>query len=174
MSEAAASRIPNNNILAVTDWQQDVNYDPEVSQFMFAAASEEDRRAPEGKRAVTVLTFSEVDQWFSFQENEEQNEEKDQSVLELWWRRLHQTMPELGGDIEVIDTATPRTIYDLTRRKLGMVGAFGRTTEAIDPNILNPQTSLPNVLRVGDTTSLCGGIAAVTRAARLVANRLTG
>jgi phytoene dehydrogenase-like protein len=174
MSEAAASRIPNNNILAVTDWQQDVNYDPEVSQFMFAAAPGEDSRAPEGKRAVTVLTFSEVDQWFSFQENEEQNEEKDQSVLELWWRRLHEALPELGGDIEVIDTVTPRTIYDLTRRKLGMVGGFGRTTEAFDPNILNPQTSLPNVLRVGDTTSLGGGIAAITHAARLVANRLTG
>ena len=173
MNEAAASRIPSNHILAVTDWQQDVSYDPEASQFMFAAAPEEDRRAPEGQRSVTMLTFSDVDQWFSFQENEEQNEEKDQSLLQVWWRRLHQAMPELGGDIEVIETATPRTIYDLTRRKLGMVGGFARTSEALDPNIINPQTSLPNVFRVGDNTSLGGGIAAVTHAARLLANRLT-
>lgn len=173
MSEAAASRIPNKHILAVTDWQQPVDHVAELSQFMFAAAPLEDRRAPEGKRAVTVLTFSDVDQWFSFQENEEQNEEQDQSVLEVWWRRLHQAMPELGGDIEVIDTATPRTIYDLTRRRLGMVGGLAGTSKACHPNIMNSQTSFPNVFRVGDTTSSGGGIAGITHAARLLANQLT-
>ncbi len=173
MSESAASRIPNNHILAVKDWQQDLNYDPADSLFMFAVAPAADRRAPEGKRAVTVLTFSDVDQWFSFQENEEQNEEKDQSVLEPCWRRLHQALPELGGDIEVIETVTPRTIYDLTRRKLGMVGGFAFRSEAFDPNFLNPETSLPNVFRVGDTSSLGSGVAAVTHSARLLANHLT-
>jgi phytoene dehydrogenase-like protein len=173
MSETAASRIPNNHILAVTEWQPDGDYDPAECQFMFAAAPAEDKRAPEGMRAVTMLAFSEVDQWFSFQENEEQNEAKDQAVLTLWWQRLHQAMPELGGDIEVIDTATPLTVYDLTRRKLGMVGGLARTQEAFALNILDWQTSLPNVFRVGDTSSLGGGIAAVTHSARLLANRLT-
>ncbi|MBA3357217.1 MAG: FAD-dependent oxidoreductase [Pyrinomonadaceae bacterium] len=173
MSEAAASRIPNNHILVVTDWQQADEYYPEVSQFMFAAAPAEDRRAPAGRRAVTMLTFSDVDQWFTFQENEEQSEEKDQSVLDAWWQRLHQAMPELGGDIEVIDTATPRTIYDLTRRKLGMVGGLAGTSAPFDSNIINYQTSLPNVFRVGDTAALGGSIAAVTHAARLLANHLT-
>ncbi|MDQ3667064.1 MAG: FAD-dependent oxidoreductase [Acidobacteriota bacterium] len=173
LSEAAASRIPNNHILAVTNWHQPVESDLEVCQFMFAAAPAEDRRAPEGKRAVTMLTFTEVDQWFVFQENVEQSEEKDQSVLDVWWRRLHQAMPELGGDIEVIDTATPRTIYDLTRRKLGMVGGLAGTSEGFDPNIMNCQTFLPNVFRVGDTAALGGSIAAITHAARLLANRLS-
>ncbi|MCM3873852.1 MAG: NAD(P)-binding protein [Pyrinomonadaceae bacterium] len=170
MSETAASRIPNNRILAVT---HDRDYDPESSQFMFAAAPAADTRAPEGKRAVTVLTFSDVDQWFTFQESEEQNEEKDQSELELCWRRLHQAMPELGGDIEVIDTATPRTTYDLTRRKLGMVGGLAQTFATVDLNFMNCETSLSNVFRVGDTSSMGGGIAAVTHAARLLANQLT-
>lgn len=173
MGEAAAARIPNNQILALTDWQEQQSYNPETSQFMFAAAPAGDTRAPDGKRAVTVLTFSDVDQWFTFQENEEQNEEKDQSVLEVWWQRLHEAMPELGGDIEVIETATPRSFYDLTRRKLGMVGGLAKMSEAFDPNIMNSQTSLPNVFRVGDTVSLGGGIACVTHAARLLANRLT-
>lgn len=122
---------------------------------------------------MTMLTYSDVDQWFTFQENEEQNEEKDQAALGLWWQRLHQTMPELGGDIEVIDTATPLTTYDLTRRKLGMVGGLARRAEAFDPTIIDCQTSLPNVFRVGDTSSPGSGIAAVTHAARLLANRLT-
>ena len=173
MTEAAASRIPANHILTIADWQQDADYDPEVSQFMFAAAPADDTRAPEGKRAVTMLTFSDVDQWFSFQEDEEQNEERDQSVLERWWQRLHQAMPELGGDIEVIDTATPRTTYDLTRRKLGMVGGLTGTSEAFNPNLMNSQTHLPNVFRVGDTAAIGGSIAAVTHSARLLANRLS-
>jgi len=173
MSETAASRIPNNHILAVTDWEHDGKSDPEEAQFMFAAAPAADKRAPGGMRAVTMLAFSDVDQWFSFQENEEQNEEKDQSQLALWWRRLHQAMPELGGDIEVIDTATPRTTYDLTRRKLGMVGGLPRTGVAFDLNIMDCRTSIPNVFKVGDTSSLGGGIAAVTQAARFLANQLT-
>ncbi len=82
-------------------------------------------------------------------------------------------MPELGGDIEVIDTATPHTIYDLTRRKLGMVGGLAGTSAPFDSNIINYQTSLPNVFRVGDTAALGGSIAAVTHAARLLANHLT-
>lgn len=173
MNEAAASRIPNNHILAVTDWQRHENHDLEPAQFMFAAAPLGDNRAPDGNRAVTVLTFSDVDQWFSFQENEEQNEEKDQSVLGIWWERLHQAMPELGADIEVIDTVTPRTIYDLTRRKLGMVGSLAGT-EVFDSNLTNYQTSVSNVYRVGDTACLGGGIAGITHASRFLANQLTG
>jgi phytoene dehydrogenase-like protein len=173
MNETAASRIPNNHILGVTDWQRDGSYDPEESLFMFAAAPAVDSRAPEGMRAVTMLTFSDVDHWFTFQESEEQSEAKDQAALALWWQRLHQAMPELGADIEVIDTATPLTVYDQTRRKLGMVGGLARTPEAFGPNIIDWQTSLPNVFRVGDTSSLGSGIAAVTHAARLLASRLT-
>lgn len=173
MSDTAASRIPNNHIMAVTNWRGDDDYDAEGSLLMFAAAPAADRRAPDGKRAVTVLTFSDVDQWFTFQENEEQNEERDQSVLEPCWRRLHQAIPELGGDIEVIETVTPRTMYDLTRRKLGMVGGFAWRSEWFDLGILNATTSLQNVYRVGDTSSLGSGIAAVTHAARLLANHLT-
>ena len=171
MDEAAARRIPNDRILSVTGWQDDADSDTEVSHFMFAAAPAEDRRGPEGKRAVTVLTLSDVDQWFSFQEKYEENEEKDQFVLGQWWQRLHQAIPQLGGDIEVIDTATPRTIYDLTRRKLGMVGGLGWAADAFD--LKTCQTFLPNVFRVGDTTSLGGSIAAVTHTAQLLANLLT-
>lgn len=173
MSEAAALRIPNNQIMAVTDWQHDGSYDPEESLFMFASAPAQDSRAPEGMRAVTMLTFTDVDHWFTFQESEEQSEEKDQAALALWWRRLHDAMPELGGDIEVIDSATPRTTYDLTRRKLGMVGGLAGTTDVRDPNLIDFETSQPNVFRVGDTSSLGSGLATVTHAARLLANRVT-
>jgi len=172
LNEAAASRIPGDRILALTGWQEQESYNPETSQFVFAAAPAGDPRAPEGKRAVTVLTFSDVDQWFTFQESEEQDEQKDQSTLEMWWQRLHQAMPELGGDIEVIDTATPRTFYDSTRRKLGMVGGLAQSA-MFHGETLNWSTALPNMFMVGDTTSIPGaGVAAVMNSALDLANRL--
>ena len=93
-------------------------------------------------------------------------------MLELCWKRLHAAMPELGSAIEVIDTANPRTFYDLTRRKLGMVGGFIPSGDRFWLNEPSYSTSLPNVFVVGDTTQL-GGIAALTRSALVLANRLT-
>ena len=101
--------------------------------------------APEGKRAVTFTTPTEIDSWFAHQSSEEDYEEWDQSALEHFWSRLHTALPELGSAIEVIETANPRTYYDSTRRKLGMV-------LGIDEEILvGPGTSLENLFIVGDT-----------------------
>jgi len=173
MNEAAASRIPHSSILALTDWQERESCNPERSQFMFAAAPEWDARAPQGKRAVTVLTFSGVEQWFTFHENEDQHERQDQSQLEELWQRLHQTMPELADDLEVIETATPRTFYDLTRRKLGMIGGVGQGVELLGVNSIGHLTSLPNFFMVGDTTFPGAGVSAVTHSALTLANRIT-
>ena len=101
--------------------------------------------APNGKRAVTFTTRTEIDSWFTYQTSEEDYEEWDQSALEHFWNRLHAALPELGGDIEVIETANPRTYYDSTRRKLGMVLGIDEAVE------VGHRTSLPNVFMVGDT-----------------------
>ena len=73
------------------------------------------------KRPVTFTTETEVDSWFTYQSSEEDYDEWDQAALEQFWKRVHAALPELGGDIEIIETANPRTYYDQTRRKLGMV-----------------------------------------------------
>jgi len=172
MDEAAAQRIPENNLLALTDWQEEQSFNPEDSQFMFAAAPAWDTRGPAGKRAVTVMTFTDVDQWFTFHENEEQLEQKDQLMLEACWRRLHQAIPELGDGLEVIETATPWTCYHSTRRKLGMIGGVGQTLATFGPNSIGSATSLPNLFMVGDTTFPGAGLAAVSYAALGLANRL--
>src|SRR6266536_362879 len=173
MDEAAAKRIPENNVLALTDWQEAQSFNPEESQFMFAAAPAWDTRGPAGKRAVTVHTFTDGDDWFTFHENEEQHEQKDQSKLEECWNRLHLAMPELGADLEVIDTATPQTCYDLTRRRLGMVGGVGQSLAVFGPNSVGTETSLPNVFMIGDTTFPGAGVAAVSYGALALANRLS-
>ncbi len=170
MNETTASRLPNDRILALTGWQET---DPESSLFALAAAPAEDQRAPEGQRAATIVTFSEVDQWFTYHQNEEQHEQKDQATVEAWWPRIHQAIPELGDGLELIETATPRTFYDLTRRKLGMVGALRNLSTGPDQGAFGSQTSLGNVFMVGDTTIPVSGIAGVTRSALALANHLT-
>jgi phytoene dehydrogenase-like protein len=115
---------------------------------------------------VTFTCPAEVDSWFSYQSSEEDYEEWDQEALEQFWTRLHVALPELGGDIEIIETANPRTYYDQTRRKLGMVlGVDGSARMA-------RRTFLPNVFVVGDTVSSEAKIDSVVEAALLLAENI--
>jgi C-3',4' desaturase CrtD len=168
-SERAAA---SSHVLALTDWQDGQDYDPESSQLFFAAAPSWDLRAPEGKRAVTVHAFTDVDDWFTFHKDETELEQKDQLMLETCWQLLHTAMPELGSQIEVIDTATPRTFYDQTRRKLGMVGGIIPTPNSFRLNQPSYLTSVPNLYIVSDTT-YPGGIAGLTQSAFNLANEIT-
>ncbi len=172
MDEDAARLLSSTHLLALTDWQEGRDYHPERNQFLFATAPSWDSRAPEGKRAVTLHTFTDVDEWFTFHQDETELEQKDQQMLEVCWGRLHSAMPELGSSIEVIDTATPRTFYDLTRRKLGMVGGIIPSPESFWLNQPSYRTTLHNLFIVSDTLQP-GGIASLTRSALVLANHLT-
>lgn len=173
LDEDVAESLVSDHVLALTDWQDCQDYDPEANQFLFAAAPSWDARAPEGKRAVTINTFTDVDEWFTFHKDETELDEKDQQMLELCWGRLHSAMPELGSNVEVIETATPRSFYDLTRRKLGMVGGIIPSPEDFWLQTPSYETSLPNLFIVSDTT-YPDGLAGLTRSALLLANKLTG
>ena len=171
IEDNAAEALGCDRLLALTDWQATEEYDPQDHQLFFNAAPNWDKRAPAGKRAVTVHAFTEADSWFTFHSNEEELEARDQQMLEACWSRLHQAMPELGRSIEVIETANPRGYYDATRRKLGMVGGLvpaATQSSAGEPLYL---TSLPNLFIVSDTTSP-GGLAGLSRAALALVDKL--
>ena len=172
LNDTADDSLPADHVLTLTDWQGEESYDAETNQLMFAAAPSWDARAPVGKRAVTVHAFTDVDEWFTFHKDETELEDKDQQMLERCWQRLHAAMPALGSRIEVIDTATPRSFYDLTRRKLGMVGGVIPTAEDFWLDGASYETTLPNVFIVSDTASI-GGIEGLTRSALVLANKLT-
>lgn len=172
IDEEAARRLSAEYVLALTDWQEGQAYDAESAQFMFACAPAHDARAPAGKRAVTVSTFTEAAQWFAFHESEAEHEAQDQAALEVWWERIHAMMPELADGIEVIETATPRTFYETTRRRLGMVGGVGQSLDSFGPNSFSHLTALPNLYMVGDTTFPGQGVAAVTQSGLIVANEI--
>ena len=150
IEEAAAGRLPSQRLLVKDSFGE------------FTVAISSSQTAPAGKRPATITTRTDVEPWFSYQTSEEDYEEWDQAALEQFWNRLHTALPELGSDIEVIETANPRTYYDLTRRKLGMV--FGVEQH------LQPQTFLPNLFMVGDTISPAARLDSVVRSALNLAN----
>jgi phytoene dehydrogenase-like protein len=169
MDRAAASRLSSSRIMALTDWQEGQTYLPEQAQFVFAAASPGVARKPGDKLAVTVSTFTNAEDWFAFHLDENAHEEQDQATLESLWPRIHAAMPELGDSIEVIETATPRTFYENTRRKLGMVGRTVGSGIAGEAG----RTIFPNVFLAGDTVSADGGLAGISQSARDLVNILT-
>jgi C-3',4' desaturase CrtD len=165
----ACTRLPAPRILALTAWPQDQAYDPASAQLMFNVAAEAATHTD--RRAVTISTFTDAAQWFTYHEDESAHEAQDQAMLETWWARLHAALPELGDRIEVVETATPRTYYEQTRRKFGMIGRVNLAS-ASGAHTFTQRTTLPNLYMVGDTVFPGASCAAVTHSALIVANEI--
>jgi phytoene dehydrogenase-like protein len=163
--------LPSDHLLLLMDWQDSENFDPQNNQLIFSAAPSWDARAPEGKRAVTVHAFTDIDDWFTFHTDEAELEERDQRMLESCWERMHKAMSELGDEVEVIETATPRSFYEQTRRKLGMVGGIPRSSSYVSISRTSYETSVPNLFIISDTVS-AGGMAGLSESALLLADHL--
>jgi C-3',4' desaturase CrtD len=177
LDEDAARRLPSDKILALSERQQeealrDESFDAESDIFMLGAAPAWDARAPAGRRAATVNAFTDAEQWFAFHSDESEHEEQDARALKALWERVHAALPELGAGAEVIETATPRTFYERTRRRLGMVGGVGQSPELYTAGVPTHRTAVPRLFMVGDTVFPGNGVAAVTHSALVVANEI--
>lgn len=168
LDRLAAARLPSRRMIALTDWQKNQSFDPEQAHFVFSVPGDTDARAPQGKLAVTLSSFTRAQDWFSFHEDHAAHEEQDQAMLESLWSRLHVALPELGDSVEVIETATPQTFYGSTRRKFGMIGR--PDSSILDENrLLSPY---PNLFLVGDTVGAGLGLAGVIEQAFQVAGSI--
>jgi phytoene dehydrogenase-like protein len=173
IDEVAAARLPADRLLIDTGLISEPENLIDQSRFGFSVAPREDPRGPEGMRAVTIVFAADVDQWFTYQTDASAQEDQDQLALELGWQIVHAAMPELGADIEVIDTASPRTYYEATRRKLGRVGGLKQCLAALAGGYTTHVTTIPNVFMVGDTSFAAGGLAGASQSALIVANEIT-
>lgn len=169
INEAAIARLPSNHILAVTNTDKEV-LDPTSDEIVIALSP---KTAGQERRVMTIHNFTDVEDWFTFHEDQAEVDAMDQSMLEQCWNRLHGAFPELGGDVEVVESATPHTFYRDTRRKLGLVGGVRQLSHPNPPRLLNHKTHFPNLFRVGDTCLPGGGLPGVSQSALIVANRLT-
>ncbi len=153
IEEAAVARLPGERLLVVSPPADE----EEFSEFTFAIHG----------HTATLKSATDVREWFTYHASEEDFEESDQAALERFWTKLHAALPELGGDIEVIESANPRTYYDQTRRKLGMV--MGATSGVRCPS---PGTFLPNGFVVSDTVTPSPDLASLTEAAASLATHI--
>jgi phytoene dehydrogenase-like protein len=170
MEEEVARQLPGH-LLVSGNQSSDAESLIDMTGFAFSVAPEWDTRAPESKRAVTIVFRTDVDGWFTYQADHTVHEEQDQSALEIGWNLIHERLPGLGSGLEVIETATPQTYYDLTRRKLGMVGSPNpRLTLPYDDSLHG--TNFPNVFRIGDTISSVHSVADVSQSALTLAEDL--
>jgi len=165
MDRSTAASLSSGRILALTDWQEDQSYNPEFNQFTLSVRADFDSTT-EGLVPATLSTFTNVEDWFSFHEDHSAHEEQDQSVLQAVWSRLHAAMQELGDRVEVIETATPQTFYEDTRRKFGMIGQPHPSLPALRI------TPFKNVFLVSDTVASGAGVAEVVDLALNTANLL--
>jgi phytoene dehydrogenase-like protein len=172
MEQPAGTRLGADHLILLDDSQPAGASDSGSNLLMFAASPAWDPRAPQGKRAVTVWRSADVSDWFAFHQDEGAHAEQDQETLERLWPHLHAAMPELGDGIEVIESATPRTFHEVTRRKLGMVGGLCSTPARLGSQSQFGSTTFPNLFLVGDTVSAGNGVDAVSRSALSLANVL--
>jgi phytoene dehydrogenase-like protein len=143
MHETALKRLPGQRMLVVGEQPGD--------QFFSSIMGPSN----EQNLGMTFTSLTEVDDWFSFQQDEEDADRRDQEALEVFWNKLHQWIPEFGGDIEVLETATPKSYYEQTRRKLGLVMGYRQPAASLRPI----SQLLPNLFMIGDTAT--DGIAAL-------------
>lgn len=162
LEDSAVNRLPASRFLVAQE--ESANTENKFNEFTVSIGEP----SIDGKRPVTIKIATEVAPWFSFQTSEEDYEEWDQTALTGLWGALHRAVPELGAAIEVIESANPRTFYDATRRKLGMImGIESKTQHRTN------ETIFPNVFLVGDTVSAAFGLPSVLESALSLANRLT-
>ncbi|MDT7540546.1 MAG: hypothetical protein QOE33_450 [Acidobacteriota bacterium] len=184
MDESAASRLPSERMILLNDDDGDEGptrpttdatrstLDATRSMFALNVGPATDARGPEGTRAATLAAFADTAEWFAYHEDESEHEAQDERALAFWWERLHAALPEIADGAEVIETLTPRTYYEQTRRRLGAVWGLARTLETSVADPLTHRTHLPKLYMVGDTVASANGIEAVTRNALAVADEI--
>jgi prolycopene isomerase len=158
IEDSAISRLPAERLLAATKPVTDD--DGWFTEFTLAIHGQ----------TATLKSATDVNDWFMFHASEEEFEESDQAALEHFWTKLHAALPELGAGIEIIETANPRTFYDLTRRKLGMV--MGLPSGLSSFKIPSPQTIIPNLFIIGDTVTALPTLDTVVNAAHALVNEI--
>jgi phytoene dehydrogenase-like protein len=167
LNEPAASRLPAETMLILTAVRPEGTYDPEDVQLVLSLSSKGLAGQNDARRNAVLSVHTRAQDWFSFHEDHTAHEGRDQSMLEQVWSRLHEAMPELGDGVDLVETATPQTFYETTRRKFGMIGrASGEAVAGADGSVTRSISSpFPNLWLVGDTVADGVGIEGVVESA---------
>jgi C-3',4' desaturase CrtD len=106
-------------------------------------------RAPEGERAVTITTHTNVEQWWDLLERDETAYyAKKDEYTRLILRHMENLLPGIKVHLTLTLPGTPVTYHYYTERHLGQVGGFPQTSLL---RMRAPRTGIPNLRIVGDS-----------------------
>ncbi len=129
------------------------------SIFMSINPDWDEKRAPSGKRAITLSTHTRLDTWWDLYHTDRQAYEKNrESYTERILQLANQVIPGLIEASDLIMPGTPVTFERFTGRALGWVGGFPQVNlfQNMGPRLA------PGIWMVGDSIFPGQSIAAVS------------
>mgnify|MGYP001206375629 FL=1 len=137
--------------------------------FLSLSPAWDDRRAPQGRRTLTMSTHTELDPWWDlFEHDREAYESHKQAYTERVLAAAEVALPGLREASDLILPGTPVTFQRFTRRAWGWVGGFPQTSlfRAWGPRLA------PGLWMVGDSIFPGQSVPAVALGGIRVANAL--
>lgn len=138
------------------------------SIFMSISPTWDKDRAPDGERAITVTTHTNVQQWWELLQRDEvaYYEKKDDYTVQII-SSIDKVIHGFKNGLTLIMAGTPITYNFYTDRHKGMVGGFPQTSLF---KMRSPRTGIKNLRLVGDSIFPGQSTAGVTLGAIRVAN----
>jgi phytoene dehydrogenase-like protein len=128
-------------------------------------------RAPNGYRAVTVSTHTQIQPWWDLLATDKTAyAERKQAYAERMIAAIDTAIPGFKAGAELILPGTPVTYQFYTQRHMGMVGGFPQTSLF---KARGPKTGVANIRLVGDSIFPGQSTAGVTLGAIRVAQQVT-
>lgn len=109
------------------------------------------RRAPQGKRAITVSTHVEAARWLELSQDRDAYLQAKGAFTEKLLNQLERWLPNLRSGIEVLEAGTPRTLQRYTRRHGGTAGGFAQSVDLANFSAPSHRTELRGLFLAGDT-----------------------
>jgi C-3',4' desaturase CrtD len=135
--------------------------------FMSFSPAWDKTRAPEGYRAVTISTHTDVQPWWDVLATDEKGYyARKEAYTKRLFSTIERVFPGFRAASDLILPGSPVTYAFYTQRAGGMVGGFPQTSLF---RARGPRTGLPNLRLVGDSVFPGQSTAGVTLGARRVA-----
>lgn len=118
------------------------------SVFLSISPEWDPKRAPIGRRALTVSSHTKSGQWWQWYENDKETyETQKSSMTEKLLDSVSRVLPDIHNAVNIYLPGTPITFKRYTGRKLGWVGGFPQTSlfKAFSPKLAS------NLWLVGDS-----------------------
>lgn len=119
------------------------------SLFMSVSPSWDSSRAPEGERAVTITTHTNVQQWWDLlRQDEGEYQRRKDAYANTFISNINRFLPGFKDAVTLVMPGSPVTYEFYTGRHLGMVGGFPQKSLF---GARGPRTGIPNLRLVGDS-----------------------